>query len=241
MALFPFSASVLSIVSITMELNKLFAHAQRGETLPLGLLEFTLSLVYNGYTLVLLIILTSQTRLCACFSRLALHCVSLFKTLSVLSWQLQIIKKWSACHLNALYEPSGANAIFRAEHDTSAKRETRGRENSRSCRAPREISRSPRFIKRLSCRLCTWWPFVVSSANRLDFVPLTNDHRGSYRLNRMEEDTISSKPLKDWRLLTNHSKVTMEWLLWNKGRLQEEERNVAQILLKERKFNIDIC
>ena len=70
MALFPFSASVLSIVSITMELNKLFAHAQRGETLPLGLLEFTLSLVYNGYTLVLLIILTSQTRC----SKLCLYC-----------------------------------------------------------------------------------------------------------------------------------------------------------------------
>ena len=27
-----------------------------------------------------------------------------------------------------IYEPSGANAIFRAEHDTSAERETRGRE-----------------------------------------------------------------------------------------------------------------
>ena len=34
-----------------------------------------------------------------------------------------------------LYEPSGANAIFHTERDTSAKRET----------APREISRSPRL------------------------------------------------------------------------------------------------
>ena len=50
------------------------------------------------------------------------------------------------------------NAIFRAERDMSAKRETREREKiitlfflfpscraSRSCRAPREISRSPRL------------------------------------------------------------------------------------------------
>ena len=50
----------------------------------------------------------------------------------------------------ALYEPSGANAIFREERDTSAKRETRGRENGLRTGAlflssPREISRSPRL------------------------------------------------------------------------------------------------
>ena len=40
---------------------------------------------------------------------------------------------------------------------------------------------------------------------------------------RMEEDTIASKPVKGWRLITNHSKVAMEWLLWKEYRLQEEE------------------
>ena len=44
-----------------------------------------------------------------------------------------------------------------------------------------------------------------------------------YRLNRMEEETIASKPVKGWRLITNHSKAAMEWLLWQEHRMQGED------------------
>ena len=44
-----------------------------------------------------------------------------------------------------------------------------------------------------------------------------------YRLNRMEEDTTASKPVKGWRLITNHSKSAKEWLFWQEHRLQEED------------------
>ena len=49
------------------------------------------------------------------------------------------------------------------------------------------------------------------------------------RLNCMEEDTIASKPLRGWRLATNHSKEAMEWLQWQEHRLQAKQAGAPRI------------
>ena len=47
------------------------------------------------------------------------------------------------------------------------------------------------------------------------------------RRNRLEANTIASEPLHGWRLRTNHSKVSMEWLLWQEHQLQDPTNNAA--------------
>ena len=48
-------------------------------------------------------------------------------------------------------------------------------------------------------------------------------------LNCMEENTIASKPLHGWRLITNHSKEAMEWLQWQEHQLQTQQAGEPRI------------
>ena len=49
------------------------------------------------------------------------------------------------------------------------------------------------------------------------------------RLNCMEENTIASKPLRGWHLITNHSKEAMEWLQWQEHQLQTQQAGEPHI------------
>ena len=46
----------------------------------------------------------------------------------------------------------------------------------------------------------------------------------SLRMHCMEEDTIASEPLLEWRGRINHSQASMEWLTWWKRNLRRQAR-----------------
>ena len=63
------------------------------------------------------------------------------------------------------------------------------------------------------------------------------------RQNRMEAKTIASEPLHGWRLNTNHSHVSLEWLQWEDSKLHriqhagnEDEFRIPKLLTQFTNF-----
>ena len=49
------------------------------------------------------------------------------------------------------------------------------------------------------------------------------------RHNRMEADTIANEPLHGWRLNTNHSCITLEWVHWQQHQLPDEDNYIRHV------------
>ena len=60
-----------------------------------------------------------------------------------------------------------------------------------------------------------------SEFNSFDNMAITLACNRDLRQNCMEPNTIASEPLYGWRMKTNHSKVTLEWLHWQEHCLLE--------------------
>ena len=61
------------------------------------------------------------------------------------------------------------------------------------------------------------------------------------RQNRMEPKTIASEPLHGWRLNTNHSHVSLEWLHWEDSKLHriQHARNVREFRVSNSNYTVD--
>ena len=62
------------------------------------------------------------------------------------------------------------------------------------------------------------------------------------RRNRLQSNTIASEPLQGWRLKTNHSDVSMEWLLWveHQERITlQHARNVGENQIPGTRYTVD--
>ena len=61
------------------------------------------------------------------------------------------------------------------------------------------------------------------------------------RQNRMEAKTIASEPLHGWRLNTNHSHVSLEWLQWEDSKLHriQHARNEGEFRIPNSNYTVD--
>ena len=61
------------------------------------------------------------------------------------------------------------------------------------------------------------------------------------RQNRMEPNTIASEPLHGWRLNTNHSNVSLEWLHWEDSKLGriQHARNKGELRIPNTNYTVD--
>ena len=63
------------------------------------------------------------------------------------------------------------------------------------------------------------------------------------RQNRMLPNTIASEPLHGWRMSSNHSKVALEWLLWQDSKFPEPRirhaRNAGEYRIPNSRYTVD--
>lgn len=81
-----------------------------------------------------------------------------------------------------------------------------------------------------------------SKFNPFEHVTIASACNRDLRQNRMEKDTIASEPVHGWRMKTNHSKVSLEWLHWIESQLQrriQHAGNEGEYRIPHTRYTVD--
>ena len=82
-----------------------------------------------------------------------------------------------------------------------------------------------------------------SKSNPFDRMTIASACNQDLRQNRMLPNTIASEPLHGWRMSSNHSKVALEWLLWQDSKFPEPRirhaRNAGEYRIPNSRYTVD--
>ena len=77
--------------------------------------------------------------------------------------------------------------------------------------------------------------------NPFSYMTIASACNRDLRQNRMEANTIASEPLHGWRINTNYSYVSLEWLHWEDSKLHriQHARNVGEFRIPNSNYTAD--
>ena len=77
--------------------------------------------------------------------------------------------------------------------------------------------------------------------NPFSYMTIASACNPDLRQNRMEANTIASEPLHGWRINTNYSYVSLEWLHWEDSKLHriQHARNVGEFRIPNSNYTAD--
>ena len=82
-----------------------------------------------------------------------------------------------------------------------------------------------------------------SKSNPFDRMTIASACNQDLCQNRMLPNTIASEPLHEWRMRSNHSKVALEWLLWQDSKFPEPRirhaRNAGEYCIPNSRYTVD--
>ena len=92
------------------------------------------------------------------------------------------------------------------------------------------------------CLTFTWLFEQQAKFNPFSYMTIASACNRDLRQNRMEANTIASEPLHGWRLNTNHSHVSLEWILWQDPQLSvpriQHARNTGEYRIPNSNYTV---